>query len=192
MSSVNQYIYKKRESFSNYSVVRSSDEQARIAALSLAQQTGSLALAPEPLDGSGKNIPQVYIVTKDIILDSYVPQGAKMAKISRSFKKGERLIGVSQCLPTDGGHIEVSGGQVDGLTYHFSCGKNSALRSWAEKLGEDLSGNGIVPPDYDQDGDKTQVEEEKSFIQKNKKLLIGVAIVVAIGIGYNFMNKSKG
>lgn len=142
-----------------------------------------------------------YRVLRDITLSNFVPQGSRMAQRNRTFKKGGILKGVNRCSGADGGYILVK----HGMTYHFGCGKNSALREIIPEA-QDMIPDPNDDPRYNpntpeletmddgttpDDTRRQDVIEEQGFFQKNKTILIVVGVLAAAGAGYYFWKKKK-
>ena len=178
-NTVNQFVYGKRDSYSNYSVVARRDE--KIKGISLAQQMGAESLAESTTrpDEQGKR--GKFEVIREITLGNTIPKGSRMAQWNRTFKVGEIFEGVDSCkiFPNDAhtGYIKV----VDnGMTYHFGCGRGKALRR-VEEGDESISTDNKKVVDV--------IVQEPSFFQKNKTIIIVAGILILGGAGYYFWKK---
>jgi len=187
-NTVNQFVYGKRDSYSNYSVVARRDE--KIKEISLAQQMGAESLAESTTrpDEQGKR--GKFEVIREITLYNSIPKGSRMRQTSRTFKKGEVVLATSYCgsgggaiqshiRDSESGHFKVVDG-MNGMTYHFGCGRGKALRR-VEEGDESISTDNKKVVDV--------IVQEPSFFQKNKTIIIVAGILILGGAGYYFWKK---
>jgi hypothetical protein len=166
MKNIDKFIYA--EDYNNFSI-----GQVPIMPISISSKQknynspSSLTLSE---NGSVKNN---YEVTKEVELSSVIPPNSRMMAQSRTFKNGEVLEAIDMCKRRDGGYIEL----VDGATYRFSCGRNSALKLISKEVA--VSDEQV----------KDSIKEEVSFLSKYKTPLIAIGVIAAVGIGYYFINK---
>ena len=181
MKTVNDYIYGG-EKYSNYSIVQAALErpitQQEVIESSPIISTRPMAVKPSETIQGERGRSGIFEVIREVTLSNTIPKGSRMMSTPRTFKVGETFEGLDNCKNSandaDTGYIKV----VDGLTYHFSCGRGKALRHVEDGV-EDIAGKGAT----------SEPIEEPSFLEKYKMPLIAVGVIAAVGVGYYFMKK---